>query len=257
MTWLQWRDLTEPSMLTPQDMGTDIAGNAYALVQVRVTPSRKGSMNLVKIAPDGTFTSLIGNTWFGQPEAAGKHINATSGVTADRAGNVYLGIPVTGIGDNLSSLILKVTPSGAWSVLAGGGAIAAIKDGTGSEAQFLYPEIVGIDNEDNVYILDGKDTPRKVTPAGVVTTLPALPAGLNADMDGNTYGISAGRLQRISPDGTASEVPGVLHCTDRPAGSSAVCLGSLIKVLPLGGASLVVFDRREFGEGYVRVTLKH
>ncbi|GGY06296.1 hypothetical protein GJV26_07130 [Massilia dura] len=252
VTWLRWRNETDPTMLQVQDGGTDMAGNAYVLLQVRVTPSRKGPVNLAKIAPDGTITSLIGTTWFGQPAENGKDISATSGVTADRAGNVYLGIPLYGLGNYPGPLILKVTPSGAWSVLAGGGATTAIKDGTGSEAQFLYPGIAGIDNEDNIYVLDG-NTPRKVTPAGVVTTLPALPASLNADMDGNTYRISEDKLLRISPDGKADEVTGVLYCKDRPAGSTAGCLGTdARKVLPLSGASLVVF-----GEAVYRVVLKH
>src|SRR6476469_4099361 len=67
-------------------------------------------------------------------------------------------------------------------------------NGTGSQAIFNYPGATAVDGAGNVYVADTYNyTVRKITPAGVVTTL----AGL-ADNDGSTDGTgSAARFEYL------------------------------------------------------------
>ena len=80
--------------------------------------------------------------------------------------------------------IRKVTPAGVVTTLAGLAGSSGSADGTGSAARFYHPSGVAVDSAGNVYVADcGNHTIRKVTPAGVVTTLAGL-AGNHGSADG-------------------------------------------------------------------------
>src|SRR4051812_6956210 len=66
--------------------------------------------------------------------------------------------------------------------LAGSAGQVGSADGTGGAAQFNNPSGVAVDTGGNVYVAD-KETVRKVTQAGVVTTLAGL-AGFPGSTDG-------------------------------------------------------------------------
>jgi hypothetical protein len=246
---MDWRTATDPTMLGPSGMNADLAGNVYVLLRTKnVSPSRMGPPQLVKIAPDGTITSLIGDgTWFGQPYSSdyGARLMYTYGFVVDRAGNILIG---TGGIFVEGGSILKITPAGALSVLAGreppgSGQPETITDGTGAAAHFRSPNVVGIDIDDNVYVLDKDNIPRKVTPAGVVTTLTALPPSLNADMNGNTYSYdsTAQKLMRTGPDGVAAVETSVPYCANFVPNPPLTCLddNGLYGIVPIGGASFL------------------
>jgi len=82
-------------------------------------------------------------------------------------------------------------------------------DGTGPAARFANPRSVAADSAGNVYVADNlNDTIRKVTPAGVVTTLAGL-AGCSGSADGTN---SAALFDE--PDGLALDTNGNLYVSD-------------------------------------------
>ena len=96
-----------------------------------------------------------------------------------------------------------------FSTLAGIAAQAGVEDGTGSAARFSSPYGVAADSAGNVYVADTSNhTIRKVTPAGVVSTLAGL-AGTQGSADGTG---SAARFYQ--PDDVAVDSAGNVYVTD-------------------------------------------
>lgn len=85
------------------------------------------------------------------------------GLAFDRSGNLYA------IGTQ-ARVLQKITPAGDVTVVAGSTSNGGSIDGTGSAASFGYPLAIALDNVGNLEITDAYAM-RRVTPAGVVTTL--------------------------------------------------------------------------------------
>jgi uncharacterized repeat protein (TIGR03803 family) len=113
---------------------------------------------------------------------------------------------------NLVNGILTVTNyPGAYTfiTLAGMPQVPGTNDGTGSAARFNYPKLMAVDSAGNVYVTDQNNyTIRKVTPAGVATTLAGL-AGVSGTNDGTG---SAARFGL--PWGVAVDSAGNLYVAD-------------------------------------------
>jgi sugar lactone lactonase YvrE len=158
----------------------------------------------VNYATPYTVTPLAGydhqGSWDGTGSAA--QFDFSFGVAVDSSGNVY-------VGDQSSHTIRKVTPAGVVTTLAGSAGNMGSADGTGSAARFNYPGGVALDTNGNLYVGDwGNNTIRKVTPAGVVTTLAGL-AGSFGTNDG--MGSAA---QFNGPDGVAVDSAGNVYVAD-------------------------------------------
>ena len=126
----------------------------------------------------------------------------TFGIAADRGGNIYF---VDQLGSH--QMIRKITSDGVVATLAGDSPEGSV-DGTGSAARFQSPRGVALDSANNVYVTDGY-TIRKITPAGVVTTI-AGASRMSRPVDGSGSAARFGDLSNIAVDGADN-----LYVTDQ------------------------------------------
>lgn len=195
-----------------------------------------------KVAPDGTVSTIAGQAGIagaldGNGTAATFH-NPVS-VAVDATGNIYVGdgdyFPSGGDPARQFATIRKITPAGTVSTLAGSPVIVPAEqarfdpDGTGAGARFGDPTGLTVAPDGNLYVADfSAGRIRKVTPQGVVTSLPLTtangaevtlraPIGIVADQAGNlfvthdTYNRPAPRevsILRITPAGVTTVVAG-------------------------------------------------
>lgn len=146
-----------------------------------------------KISPNGTVSTLAGKA----PQSGNIDANGAAarfaighfpaGITSDAAGNVYQA-------DTHNHTIRKISPSGVVTTLAGAAGQAGYADGQGAAARFYYPKGITVDAGGNLYVADHWNLSiRKITPAGLVTTVAGHPGNLgSATSQDNGNGQAAG-----------------------------------------------------------------
>jgi serine/threonine protein kinase, bacterial len=251
----------------PQGIATDSTGNVYV--------ADFSNNTIRKITPAGVVTTLAGTApppSLGGPHAvmggsadgtgAAAGFNGPTGIATDSAGNLY-------VGDTNNQTIRKITPAGAVTTLAGTAHLLGSTDATGAAARFTLPQGVATDSAGNVYVADeGNSIIRKITPAGVVTTLAGtagvlggtdatgaaasfrFPVGVSTDSAGNIYVADTGNhtIRKITPNGAVSTVvgvagqagftPGALPGLLSSPGGVAVS-GTSLYITPLNGVAVV------------------
>jgi NHL repeat len=157
----------------PEGVVVDNAGNIYV--------ADESNHTIREITPAGivsTLAGLAGNPGSADGTGSAARFRYPSGVAVDNAENVY-------VADTENQTIRKITPAGDVTTLAGLAGVRGSDDGTGSDARFNDPFGVAVDGLGNVYVADtGNHTIRRITAAGVVSTLAGL-AGMQGSDDGN------------------------------------------------------------------------
>jgi gliding motility-associated-like protein len=193
----------------PYGISMDADGNTY------IAESGGG---IRMISASGQVSSIGTDALPGPPFNVPK-LNNPRGVVKDKSGNLF-------VANYSNHNILKITPSGTITVFAGISQ-AGTADGPGNVANIINPNGIAIDKDDNLYVSDGNNAIRKISPSGYVYTLagqpsagtldgigPAAkfnkPAGLAVDKDGNIYVADQGGfvIRKITPNGQVTTIAG-------------------------------------------------
>lgn len=212
----------------PAGIAVDTSGNTYVTDVYDNTLRRVTSTGHLIVAGFAGFNGSADGTG-----SLARFYNPT-GVVADAAGNLY-------VSDTKNNTIRRIMPSGAVSTLAGlaaGG--AGVVDGTGEIARFDGPVAVAVHQNGTAYVADANSSViRKVTSAGVVTTLAghqadtstwwdgvgpsaafAFPRGIAVDQNDNIYVADRDNhaIRRISPAGAVLTLAGLPEWKGRADG---------------------------------------
>lgn len=200
----------------PRGITRDAAGNLYV--------ADSGNATIRRIAPDGLVSTLAGSagqTGSANGTGAGALFAWPTDVAADALGSLF-------VADHLNELVRRIGPDGTVSTYAGNGQSGYV-DGPAASAQFIEPRAVAVDADGNVLVVDrAGDAIRKITPAGIVSTLAGhedtseaptgfgdgskmiFPLEVAVDANGNAYAIdSNSAIRKIAPDGTMTLFAGM------------------------------------------------
>lgn len=185
--------------------GVAVDGRGYVFV------ADTGNHTIRQVSPAGvvsTLAGLAGSSGFEDGTGSAARFDGPRGIAIDSAGNVY-------VADWSNHTIRRISPSGVVSTLAGLARSPGSADEAGTAARFRFPAGVAVDGTGTTFVADsGNHTLRKVTSAGVVSTIAGLPGN-----PGSSDGIGASS-RFSSPKGVAVDSAGVLYIADE--GNSAI-----------------------------------
>ena len=186
------------------------------------------------------FRTLAGVSPAGDEDGTGAaaRFNAPTSVAVDAAGNVY-------VADQQNCFIRKVTPAGVVTRFAGNivnNNPCGSEDGAGNVARVNGANGVATDGAGNVYVADTFNNKiRKITPAGVVSTLAGSgafgfadgpgttaqfrsPRAVAVDAAGNVYVADAQNqlIRQVTPAGVVTTVAGLAVTSGSADGTGSV-----------------------------------
>jgi len=153
----------------PEAVAVDRLGNLFV--------ADRDNHAIRKIAADGTVTTLAGSpTQAGSVDgtAGAARFNSPAALALNGAGELF-------VADQLDHVIRKISLAGEVSTFAGSAGVSGFADGTGTAARFNVPQGLAFDAAGNLYVADAANvTIRRITPAGVVTTVAGTPGAVGS-----------------------------------------------------------------------------
>jgi len=234
---------------TPTDIARDPSTGKFYVTD-------NGNSRIRAITPDGTVTTLAGNTPPGDHDGTGTAARFRSplGLEVDGAGNVL-------VADQSNHKVRRITPAGVVTTLASG---------------FNYPSSVAVTPDGAIYLCDGfNHAIRKIDPATAqVTTLAGslpspgttnarglaarftLPYAVASDAAGNVY-VGEGRtIRKITPDGTTTtfvtnlgDITGIAYGPDGNLYIADIELGAVSRVTMSGVVTTIADQNLGFPWG--------
>jgi sugar lactone lactonase YvrE len=181
----------------PKGIATDNSGNVFVV--------DSGNHTIRKINSAGVVTTLAGGVGvFGSTNGTGgaARFFYPSRIAIDGSNNLF-------VTDSGNHIIRKITPAAVVTTFAGTAGNVGSVDAIGAAASFNSPKGIAVDGSLNVYVSDsGNHTIRKITPAGVVTTLAGTAGSLGSS---NGTGASA---RFNNPNGLAIDTSGNVCVAD-------------------------------------------
>ncbi len=217
---------------SPVGITVDGAGNLY------VAESTNSTIRL--ITPAGVVTTWAGSA-LNVGSTDGPRLSARftypAALAIDGTINLY-------VADTGNFTIRKINAAGVVSTLAGSAGDPGASNGPGKAARFFQSLGLAVDRTGNIYVGDtGNQIVRKITPAGLVTTLagtagvnvaymdatgPAAafeaPQGVAVDAAGNVFVADAGTncaIRKITPSGVVTTLGGLANFQDSIDGTGS------------------------------------
>jgi sugar lactone lactonase YvrE len=187
-------------LAAPRGICVDSSGNVYLADRWN---------NRVRKIASGTISTIAGNgvANFGGDNgtAISAQMSAPAGVAVDKAGNMY-------ISDFLNNRVRMVLPTGIITTFAGNGLSGFSGDGgAATSAQLSQPAGLALDSAGNLYIADSNNSVvRKVTPAGIISTVAGTGGVLGFSGDGGP----ATQAKFMAPIAVALDSSGNLYIVD-------------------------------------------
>ena len=175
--------------------------------------SDTGNHTIRRVSPAGTVTTLAGaagSADYADGPAASARFNQPLGLGIAPDGTAF-------VADSGNHLIRAIATNGTVSILAGNPETFGSADGTGTNAFFNCPVGLALAPDGSLFVSDANNfTIRRVTPAGVVTTI-AGAAGQDGSLDGPAMSARFGKPAELAlaPNGTLYIADAALHTIRR------------------------------------------